>query len=148
MESENVRLARRWFEEVWNQRLEETIDELLTDESVCRTETEIIRGREQFREGFYWPMIDAFPELRVEVEATLDDGDEVVVRWSATGTHRGGGLGFAATGREVRMLGMTWLRFQDGRMLEGWQVSNLEQVFRSLRESVDPVPTLQASVGR
>ncbi len=34
MENENVLLALRWFEEVWNQRRTETIDELLTDESV------------------------------------------------------------------------------------------------------------------
>ena len=29
MKNENVRLARRWFEEVWNQRRTDTIDELL-----------------------------------------------------------------------------------------------------------------------
>ena len=29
MEDENIVLARRWFEEVWNQRRTDTIDELL-----------------------------------------------------------------------------------------------------------------------
>ena len=34
MAVENVALARRWFEEVWNQRRADTIDELLTDEAL------------------------------------------------------------------------------------------------------------------
>ena len=35
MTDNNVGLVRRWFEEVWNQRREEVIDEMLTSESVC-----------------------------------------------------------------------------------------------------------------
>jgi hypothetical protein len=38
MANENALLARRWFEEVWNQRRTDTIDELLTEESVSHSE--------------------------------------------------------------------------------------------------------------
>src|SRR5688500_10444557 len=48
--SENVRLARRWFEEVWNQRRTETVYELLTADSLCRSETGPLRGPEPFLE--------------------------------------------------------------------------------------------------
>jgi predicted ester cyclase len=41
--------------------------------------------------------LPAFPDLRIAVEGTVAEGDEVVVRWSATGTHLGDGLGFPAT---------------------------------------------------
>jgi len=34
LRKENVRLARRRFEEVWNQRRTDTVDELLTHEGI------------------------------------------------------------------------------------------------------------------
>ena len=137
MENDNIRLARRWFEEVWNQRRDETIDELLTDESICRSDTGTMRGSAEFRDHLYSVMVDAFPDIRVVIEAMLADGDDVVVRWTATGTHLGHGLGFEATGRAVSFRGMTWLRYRESRMAEGWQVSNQSEVIRSLRESAE-----------
>ena len=50
MAIENVVLARRWFEEVWNQRRTDTIDELLTDESVSHTDSGPLRGKREFKE--------------------------------------------------------------------------------------------------
>jgi predicted ester cyclase len=40
--------------------------------------------------------------------------------WSASGTHRGEFSGVAPTGKPVRFGGMTWLRFREGRLVEGW----------------------------
>jgi hypothetical protein len=45
MPTQNVSLARQWFEEVWNQRRTDTIDELLTDESVSYSESGPLRGK-------------------------------------------------------------------------------------------------------
>jgi predicted ester cyclase len=37
-----------------------------------------------------------------------------------TGTHTGGGLGLPATGRAVRIAGITMSRVVDGRIAEHW----------------------------
>jgi hypothetical protein len=37
-------LARRWFEEVWNQRRADTIDEMLAPDAVSHLETGLLRG--------------------------------------------------------------------------------------------------------
>ncbi len=133
----NVRLARRWFEEVWNQRRTDTIDELLTDESVSHSEAGPLRGKQEFKERAHAVFLSAFPDLRMTVEGVVAEGDEVVVRWSVTATHWGDGLGFPATGREVSFRGMTWIRFSVGKMVEGWDCWNQAGLMLSLREPVE-----------
>jgi len=133
MATDNVSLARRWFEEVWNQRRTDTIDELLTDGSVSYSESGPLRGTEEFKERAHAVFLSAFPDLRIEVEGTVAQGDEVVVRWAATATHLGGGLGFPASGRRASFRGMTWIRFRDGRMIEGVDCWNQAALIQSLR---------------
>ena len=134
MASGNVGLALRWFEEVWNQRRTDTIDELLTDESVSYSESGPLRGSREFRERAHAVSLSAFPDLRITVEGTVAEGDEVVVRWSVQATHLGDGLGFPPTGRAVSFRGMTWIRFRDGKMIEGWDCWNQAGLIQSLRE--------------
>lgn len=145
MPTENVSLARRWFEEVWNQRRRDTIDELLTDESVSYSESGPLRGTQEFKERAHAVFLSAFPDLRLTVEGTVAEGDEVVVRWSVMGTHLGDGLGFPATGRRVSFRGMTWIRYSDGKMIEGWDCWNQAGLIQSLREP-EPSPAPPASV--
>ncbi len=131
----NVGLALRWFEEVWNQRRTDTIDELLTDESVCYSESGPLRGSREFKERGQAVFLSAFPDMQMTVEGTVAEGDEVVVRWSARATHLGDGLGFPATGRAVSFRGMTWIRYGNGKMIEGWDCWNQAGLIQSLRES-------------
>lgn len=128
----NVELVARWFEEVWNQRREETIDELLTDSSICYADQGSLRGPEAFKQRQYFPFLAAFPGLRITVHGLIGEGDEVVVRWSAEGVHRGEGLGFAPTGEAVSLNGLTWVKVRDGKMMEAWQHSNIPAVIGHL----------------
>jgi steroid delta-isomerase-like uncharacterized protein len=132
MPQDSIALVRRWFEEVWNQRRANVIDELLVAESVCHADDGDIRGPDEFRERQYNPLVAAFPDIRVEIDAIIGEGDEVVVRWSAAGTHSGDGLGFGATNRGTSFRGMTWIRIRDGKLQEGWQSSNMPEVIRGL----------------
>lgn len=125
-------IAHRWFEEVWNQRLAATIDELLTPESVCFGDDGPIRGIEAFKQQMYAPLLAAFPDLQVEIHDTLNQGDYVVVRWSASGTHTGEGLGCWATHHPVQFTGMTWMEIRNGKLMQGWQSSNIPVVLGKL----------------
>ena len=126
-------LARRWFEEVWNNRRESTIDEFLNEDSVCHADQGDLRGIECFRLQQYRPFIGAMPNLRITIEDVLESGPQAVVRWSARGTHSGPDLGFPPTGKTVTMHGMTRMRFENERLVEGWQVSNIPEVLESLK---------------
>jgi steroid delta-isomerase-like uncharacterized protein len=134
----NVSLALRWFEEVWNQRRTDTIDELLTDESVSHSESGPLRGKREFKERAHAVFLSAFPDMVMTVEGTVAEGDDVVVRWAFAGTHRGDGLGFPATGRRVSFRGMTGIRFSGDKMMEGWDCWNQGGLIQSLRDPEAP----------
>ena len=134
MSAENVAVVRRFFHEVWNDRRQETIDELLDDESVCQSDIGELRGPAGFRAAQYEPMLAAFPDARVNIDGIMALGDEVAVRWSAEGTHAGEAMGMAPTGRPVRLEGMSWIKVRDGKLGLGWQWSNIPTVLASLRQ--------------
>jgi steroid delta-isomerase-like uncharacterized protein len=129
--SSNSALARRWFEEVWNQRREATVTELLGDDGIGHLEGGEVRGPSEFLAARA-ALLDAFPDLQVTVEDTVAEGNDVVVRWSASGTHRGEGLGFPASGKRASFRGMTWLRFNDGCIVEGWDAWNEGRLIQEL----------------
>src|SRR5438309_1132814 len=109
MADESSAVVHRWFQEVWNERRAEAIDELMTADSVCYTDDGPMRGPQEFVQRQHAPFLAAFPDLRVVIEATLAQGEQVVVRWTATGTHTGAGLGFPATGAAVTFRGISWI---------------------------------------
>jgi steroid delta-isomerase-like uncharacterized protein len=135
MSLENRGVVQRWFEEVWNLRREEAIRELVTEESVCFGDDGPMRGPEEFKARMYLPFIGAFPDLRIQLEAVVSDGDAVVVRWTAQGTHTGDGLGIPATNTAAQFRGMTWVLIRGGKLMEGWQTSNIPEVIRRLVEA-------------
>ncbi len=130
----NVQLMRRWFQEVWNEGRLETVQELLHPEGVAKGQRgaeEEIRGPEQFVE-FVRQIRGAFPDIQVKVEEVFGAGDKVVLRWSATMTHTGPGIGFPPSGQTVHSRGITIAKIVDGQIVEGWdnwdQLGMLEQI--------------------
>jgi predicted ester cyclase len=63
---------------------------------------------------------NAFPDARSTVEDQIAEGDKVVTRWRACGTHRGQLGPIAATGREFVMDGITIERIAAGKIAEVW----------------------------
>jgi len=87
---------------------------------------------------------DTFPDIEITIEDLIAEGDRAVVRWTARGTHRGALLGIAATGRVVRMAGITVVRLSDGRVGESWTHWNSLDLLRQLG-AVRLPPRAQAS---
>ena len=132
----HARLARRWFEEVWNQRNDGTVRELMAPGAPGHMEGMEIVGPEQFLAARA-ALLDAFPDIRVTVEATVAEGDDVVVRWSARATHQGDGLGIPASRKPVSFRGMSWMHFANGRVVEGWDSWNLGQLLQELAAPIE-----------
>lgn len=132
--SQNSALARRWFEEVWNGRRDATVTELLAEPIDGHMEGGTIRTAREFLAARA-ALLGAFPDLRVDVDGTIAEGDEVAVRWSASGTHLGGHMGPEASRRQVAFRGITWLRFANGRIVEGWDSWNLGKLLSEMSPS-------------
>jgi steroid delta-isomerase-like uncharacterized protein len=69
---------------------------------------------------FYRDMVEAVPDLQVTFDDVLAQGDQLVVRFTFAGTHRGEMLEIPGTGRTFSVGGMTWLKFVDGLVVERW----------------------------
>jgi steroid delta-isomerase-like uncharacterized protein len=131
---ENVQLMRRWFQEVWNEGKTETIHELLAPDAVAIGQLEDrkeLRGAADFV-TFVKTLRSAFPDVKMTVEDVFGVQDKVVLRWSGTMTHSGNQLGMPASGKVVRVTGITIARIRDGKIVEGWdnwdQLGMLKQI--------------------
>ena len=132
MSQENVELARRWFNEVWNERRTDLICELTASECCGYAASGEHIDRDQFT-AFHAEFTSAFPDLHIDIESTVAERDEVVVRWTATGSHDGGGFGLEATHRPIEMHGLTWFRVRNGMFVEARDCWNADRMMNELR---------------
>lgn len=142
--ADNKSLVHRWFEEVWNQGREETIDELLAANVVAFGLGEAggeVHGPAEFKH-FFHNLRNAFPDLHITIEDTLGERDEVAVRILIEGTHKGDGLGIAATGRKMRVSGICIIQIANGKFVIGWnswdQLGMFQQLGLIAVPNVDP----------
>lgn len=118
----NKAIVRRWFEEVWNRGREETIDELFAAHGIGYGlgDTDVpTRGPAEFK-LFANNLRGAIPDIRMTIEDIMAEGDKVTVRITVEGTHKGGQLGVAPTGRRIRIAGVVLVRIANGQIFEGW----------------------------
>src|SRR5690349_11583373 len=78
-----------------------------------------LKGHAGF-ENFHHAFTDAFPDVQVTVDDVIAEDDKVAIRWHATGTLQGNGLGVTATGRSMTITGMSIVRVKNGKIAEGW----------------------------
>jgi predicted ester cyclase len=76
----------------------------------------------------------AFPDLKMSVEDTIESGDRVVVRWRAQGTHTGAVGNIKPTGNKVDFTGITIYRFAGGRIVESWGQADIPMLAAQCQE--------------
>jgi predicted ester cyclase len=88
-------LMRQWFDEVWNKGMAESIDELFPDHAVMwgvgRPEMRS-QGAAEFKK-FYQQMRSACPDVKIELDQVVEQGDTAFARWTATMTNTGEVMG-------------------------------------------------------
>ena len=120
---ENKALPRRMIEEVFNAGNLEVIDEIVSQDHVHHDPAmpEEGHGREHAKE-FASMYRSAFPDLHVEIQDQIAEGDRVAIRWVASSTHKGDLMGINPTGNRVTLVGMTIERIADGQIAETWEI--------------------------
>lgn len=132
--SDTKALGARWFHEVWNERREQTIDELLSPDLVATVEgVDAPLTRDEWLE-YRRALLSAVPDLRVEVLSIVADGGACMVNWRVLGTHLGPGMGIPPSGRAVDFTGVSMLEWVDGRMVRGFDKWNRGEVVASLMQ--------------
>ena len=129
---DNIKLARQVFD-AWNAHDPERYVKLLDEKWSIESDTlpATMTGRDAARQ-FMHVYVTAFPDLHFELTQVLAEGDFVVTRWTATGTHRGELMGIAATQRRVVTRGCSVAQVKSGKIAHDWTYWDTGHLLRQL----------------
>jgi steroid delta-isomerase-like uncharacterized protein len=140
MSAGNKDIAHRFMDECWSGGRLEAIPELVSENcsihdpvfpSLPAGADSMKRHISTCREGF--------PDLRFDIEDTVAERNEVVLHWTARGTHKGQFLGMAPTDKQATVSGTSIFRIDDGKIVEQWADWNL----MSLMEQLGMTPRME-----
>ena len=121
----NKAIVRRFYEEVFNRRNVELIDELVKAEFINHDPTPVAaRDRESMKQ-FIKTLTIAFPDHHHQIQELIAEGDKVVMYCILTGTHQGifpGFLEMPPTGKSICHPQIHILRVQDHQISEHFVV--------------------------
>ena len=132
-ENENTAIVRRWFEEVWNQRRLQTIDELLAPDAVAYDlggPGATTRGVAAFRKAAEY-LYSVFGEMHFVLEDIFGVEDRVAVRLTLTVKHTGKLGDLEPTGSTVNVPVMCMCRLKDGKLIEGYNCWDVAACLRA-----------------
>ena len=125
----NKALLRREQEEFWGQGSEAIATELFAAQVIeadvqIMTPDDLIAVQRRQR--------SAAPDLQVRVLDMLGEGDRVMARIEASGTHQGEWAGIAATGRHFTISGMVMRQVVDGKIVARWDNLDMLAVMQQI----------------
>lgn len=114
-------LVRRWLREFWTEADYGVADELCTEDYTVHDPQapDVPPGRAGIK-GYAGYFHQACSGLEVTVEDLIAEGDKVVARWLAEGTHTGPLGPIPASGKRLRVQGTDIYRIADGKLAEAW----------------------------
>jgi steroid delta-isomerase-like uncharacterized protein len=124
--SENKAIAQRVVDEGFNGKRLAVFDELVTPDFVnydsANPQVTDLQSFKAWTESLW----AAFPDLKVELTATVAEGDWVVHIWHTRGTQTGRYLGVPPTGKTIEYTGMSI------NTLAGGKIKRTEWAYNSL----------------
>ena len=121
--TQNKQIVERYLQRAWGDGDWAIAEEVVAEDVIFHDQVRE-GGLPPGREGLHVAMeriSTGIPDYVMEIHEMTAEGDIVVIRWSATGTHAGDFNGFPATGRVVTLDAISIVRMKDGHIVEGWQ---------------------------
>jgi steroid delta-isomerase-like uncharacterized protein len=141
--TENKEIVRRFMEECWNKGDEAAMRDLIADN--CRYHDPVFPGVENLPQHIA-SCRSGFPDLRFTMDDIIGERNEVVVHWTARGTHTGPFLGMQPTNRPCAVSGTSIFRMEGGKIVEHWADWNLMTLTEQL--GVTATPAAEQKVSR
>jgi steroid delta-isomerase-like uncharacterized protein len=115
---QNKALVHRFFEEFSTT----VVDELFVPNYTHHDSglpPELQHGRDAYKQ-LVTMFHTGFPDLKMNVEDLVSEGEKVVARWTWSGTNQGEFQGIPPTGKQVTGSGISIHRIADGKIAEAW----------------------------
>lgn len=118
----NKAIVRRIFEEAFGKGNLAVLDEIIAPDQV-NGGPGALPGMPPGPEGnkmLITAYRNAFPDLHFTIDEQIAEGNTVVTRWTAHGTHNGELAGLPPTGKPATVVGMGVDRIENGKIVESW----------------------------
>jgi predicted ester cyclase len=138
----NKTLSRRFFDEVFGKGKLNVLDEIIARDHI-NSGPGTLPGLPTGPEGAKQLVTvyrNAFPDLRFTIDDQIAEGDKVVTRWTANGTHQGELAGIAPTNKTSTVTGIVVDRIANGKIAESWGIFDQFGMMQQL--GVIPTPEL------
>jgi steroid delta-isomerase-like uncharacterized protein len=130
---QNKAIARRWSEELWSQGMLGVADEIIAADYVRHDAGDPfpVCGPAAVKQ-LVTLLRTMLPDLTLEIEDMIAEGDKVVSRYTSFATDTQGYMGMPPTGRTIRNPGIQIFRIANGRISESWALRDDLGVLRQL----------------
>ena len=128
---DNKEIVRRTVEEAINKGKLDVVDEAMDTSYVYHVPDNEVIGPDGFK--LYVSMMRAaLPDLHMNIDAMVAEGDMVASRFTITGTHHGHFMGIAPTGKLVTISEAVFIRFENGKEVEAWPYTDTLSIYQQL----------------
>ena len=131
MSRANEETMRRLVDEVINNQCLAVIDHIIHPDYVYRTPGQELHGRQALRE-LLSAYQAALPDLHVKIDDLICTDNKAVLLFTLAGTHKNELMGIPATGKQVNISGMTCSHFDNGQIIEEWELLDQLTMFQQL----------------
>ena len=114
---DNKAVQRQIIDEVINQKNLDLADDLFSEEHVLYPGSAGVGRGPEGMKGAFAGLHEEFPDILVQIESMVAEGDMVAVRLTFSGTH-------ASTGERATWPEMVFARFSEGKAVESWEVTD------------------------
>jgi steroid delta-isomerase-like uncharacterized protein len=139
----NKEIARRFIEDCWNKGDQAAMRDVIADN--CSYHDPAFPGIRNIPDHIA-SCRSAFPDLRFTIEDMIGERNEVVIHWTARGTHKGPFLGIPPTDRSCSVTGTSISRIEGGKLVESWADWNVMTLMEQL--GVAAAPKTEEKVAR
>jgi steroid delta-isomerase-like uncharacterized protein len=145
MPSDNKATIRQLYEEVWNKRRLELVDDIIAPSHALHDPnvTGSAIGPEAYKRQVA-RFVAAFPDLHLKMEDIVEEKDKVAVAWTVTGTHKGELMGIPASNKKIFVSGITISHFANSKIMDSyisWDTLGLLQQIGALPAPVQAKST-------
>jgi predicted ester cyclase len=125
-------LVRRLHSELLQSRDPAVVDDFFAPDFVSHNNPPGFPAGAEGVKRFFTMFRDAFPDVSVEIDETVVEGDRAAVATTFTGTHDGELMGMAPTGRRVSVTGIDIVRVSGGKIVEHRGLTDIVGLMRQL----------------
>ena len=129
----NKEIAHRFMDECWNLGKMDSVRELVAEN--CRIHDPVFPSLTSGADNLARHIAtcrNGFPDLYFTIDDTIAERNEVVLHWTARGTHRGDFLGMRPTNRNATVSGTSIFRLDGSMIVEQWADWNLMSLMDQL----------------